>query len=112
MQRSSLEIPNEYTEGDVSVNLWDLVPSEDDDLETQETKEAVWNIIRHMGPKAEKVVNNLINPGDSLHKISKSSSERPIDRLADVSVSSAEYDAILEELRMKLLPFKDILFTF
>lgn len=112
MQRSSLEIPNEYTEGDVSVNLWDLVPSEDDDLETQETKEAVWNIIRHMGPKAEKVVNNLINPGDSLHKISKSSSERPIDRLADVSVSSAEYDAILEELRTKLLPFKDILFTF
>jgi len=111
-QRCSCEISNEYTEDDVDINLWDLVPSEDDDIETQETKEAVWNIIRHMGPKAEKVVNHLINPKDTLHRISQSSSERPIDRLADVSVSPDEYNAIVAELRVKLAPYKDVLFTF
>lgn len=111
-QRCAIEIPNEYKEGGVSVNLWDLVPSEDDDIETQETKEAIWNIIRHMGPKAEKVVNHLINPSDTLHKISQSSSERPIDRLADVSVSTSEYEAIITELREKLAPYKDILLSF
>lgn len=110
--RSACEYSNEYTDGDVSVNLWDLVPSEDDDIETQETKEAIWNIIRHMGPKAEKVVNHLINPKDTLHKISQSSSERPYDRLADVSVSNTEYEEILAELRVKLEPYKDILLSF
>lgn len=117
-QRSAIEIPTEFFAGcpsdlsvDKSVSLWDLVPSEDEDLETQQTKEAIWNIIRHMGPKAEKVVNHLINPKDTLHKISGSSSERPIDRLADVSVSKAEYDEILEELRIKLAPYKDVLLT-
>jgi len=111
MQRSNNEISNEYTEDGNVVNLWDLVPSEDEDLETQQTKEAIWNIIRHMGPKAEKVVNHLINPADTLHRVSAKSSERPIDRLADVSVTEAEYDEIIAELRVKLAPFKDILFT-
>lgn len=118
-QRSACEISNEYTEGraladrhgDIEVNLWDLVPSTDDDLETQETKEAIWAIIHHMGPKAEKVVNHLINPTDTLHKVSKKSHERATDRLADVSVSPEEYDEIIEELKVKLAPFKDILFT-
>lgn len=110
-QRSSSELSNEYTDGDKTVNLWDLVPSRDDDIETQKTKEAIWNIIHHMGPKAEKVVNHLINPSDTIHKVSDKSSERPTDRLADVSVSKHEYEEILAELRIKLAPYKDILFT-
>lgn len=111
-QRCTNEISNEYVDGDITVNLWDLVPSEDDDIETQETKEAIWNIIRHMGPKAEKVVNHLINPSDTLHKVSQKSAERPIDRLANVSVTKDEFDAIIEELRIKLEPYRDILITF
>ena len=110
--RCSCEISNEYIENDVSVNLWDLVPSEDDDIETQQTKEAFWTIIRHMGPKAEKVVNHIINPSDTLHKISHSSPERPLDRLADVSVSKKEYDEIVEELKVRLAPYKDLLLQF
>lgn len=112
MQRSISDISNEYIENDKEVNLWDLVPSEDDDMETRAVKEAIENIIRHMGPKAEKVVNHLINPGDTLHKISKSSSERPIDRLADVSVSNSEYEEIISELKIKLAPYKDLIYNF
>lgn len=111
-QRCGCEISNEYSDGGVSVNLWDLVPSEDDDIETQQTKEAIWMIIRHMGPKAEKVVNHIINPDDTLHKISQSSSERPIDRLADISVSKKEYEEIVAELRFQLTPYKDLLLHF
>ena len=62
MKRSGLEISNELDPAtksamygdrfsDKSLNLWDLVPSEDDDIETQQTKEAIWNIIDHMGPR-------------------------------------------------------------
>jgi len=112
MQRSTAEISNEYTEGDVIVNLWDLVPSEDEDYETQQTKEAVWNIIRHMGPKAEKVVNHLINPSDTLHRVSLNSSEGKLDRLAEISVTKAEFDEIIAELRIKLAPYRDLLYTF
>ena len=76
--RDMYDISNEYSEvginGVTTVNLWDLVPSEDEDMETQETKEAIWNIIRHMGPKAEKVVNHLINPKDTLSRVAKSPS--------------------------------------
>lgn len=111
-QRCSNEISNEYTDGDIIVNLWDLVPSEDEDIETKKTKEAIWNVIRHMGPKAEKVVNHLINPDETIHRISTSSSERPLDRLADVSVSKAEYAEIIDELRVKLAPFKDAILQF
>lgn len=110
--RSHTEISNEYTDGDTTVNLWDLVPSEDEDLETLQTKKAIWDIIKKMGPKAEKVVNHLLNPDDTLRKVSASSSERPIDRLADVSVSKAEYEEILAELKVALAPYKDILFGF
>ena len=110
-QRCGCEISNEYSDGDIMVNLWDLYPSEDEDLETQQTKEAIWNIIRHMGPKAEKVVNHLINPSDSLHKLPAKSSERQNDRLADVSVSKSEYMAIIEELKVKLAPYRDALMT-
>ena len=106
--RSACESSNEYVDGDITVDLFDLVPSEDDDIETQQTKEAVWDIIRHMGPKAEKVVNHLINPTDTLHKLSTKSTERDSDRLADVSVSKSEYEEIIAELRVKLAPYKDI----
>ena len=111
-ERNDCELSNEYTDGEVVINLWDLVPSTDDDIETIQTKEAIWTIIEHMGPKAEKVVNHLINPSDTLHKLSKSSSERPIDRLADVVVSKSEYDAIIAELKDKLEPYKDLLLQF
>ncbi len=94
---------------EVSVSLWDLVPSAEDDYETQQTKAAVWNIIRHMGPKAEKVVNHLINPADTLHKVSGKSKERKNDRLAEISVTSAEYEAIVGELKIKLAPYRDAL---
>ena len=114
--RNECEISNEYVEesanGTVSINLWDLVPALDEDMETQETKEAIWNIIRHMGPKAEKVVNHLINPKDTLNKVARTSPERLTDRLADVSVSKSEYEEILEELKQKLAPYWDVLLTF
>jgi len=114
IQRSACEISNEYVNpaDNVAINLWDLVPSEDEDLETQQTKEAIWNIIRHMGPKAEKVVNHLINPTDTLRRVSTKSTERSTDRLADISVSEAEYNAIIAELRIKLAPYRDALLTF
>lgn len=124
MQRCNVEVSPDFSvdgtgnsSGSASnvngtVTLWDLVPSEDEDLETQQAKEAVWNIIRHMGPKAEKVVNHLINPGDTLYKVRMQSSERATDRLADVAVSKAEYEEILAELKVKLAPFKDVLLNF
>lgn len=113
MRRSECEISNEYINAadNVAVNLWDLVPSEDEDFETQQVKEAIWNVIKHMGPKAEKVVNHLINPSDTIYKVSRSSSEYPLDSLADVSVTKEEYEQIVEELKVKLAPFKDALLT-
>lgn len=107
IKRSTTEISNEYTEGDTTVNLWDLLPAYDEDFETVQTKEAIWNIISHMGPKAEKVVNHLINPGDTYHKLSKSVPGRELDRLADVAVSKKEYAEILEDLKLQLAPFAD-----
>lgn len=111
-KRSSCEVSNEYTDGDAEVNLWDLVPSTDADPETEQIREAIWEIIRRMGPKAEKVANHLINPGDTLHKISRSSSERPTDRLADVAVTKAEFEAIVAELKVQLAPYKGLIFNF
>lgn len=99
-------------EHDGKPDIFDLLPSEDSDLETQQTLEAMWNVIHHMGPKAEKVVNHLINPKDTLRRVSKSSPERPIDRLADVTVSEEEYQEIVAELREKLLPYRDSIFMF
>ncbi len=105
-------MPNEYKEDDVDVNLWDLVPSTDEDFETQELKESIWEIIRKMGPKAEKVANHLINGTDSLNKLSSSSKEYASDRLADVTVSASEYEAILNELKVALAPLMKPLFGF
>lgn len=105
-------IPNEYTEDDIEVNLWDLVPSEDEDLETQELKESIWEIIHRMGPKAEKVANSLINPGDSLDKISHHAKEYSKDSLGDISVSAEEYEIIIAEFKSKLVPLMKPLFGF
>ena len=110
--RDACVISNEYVDGDVTVDLFDLVPSKDDDPETAEIKEAVWEIIRHMGPNAEKVVNHILNPDETLKRVSKNSSAGKIDRLADISVSEEEYKAIITELKVKLAPYKDaILFN-
>ena len=97
-KRNEHELSNELTDdtGDVLVNLFDLAPSID-----------VWDIIIQMGHKAEKVVNHLINPKDTLHKVSKSSSEYNSDRLADVSVTPSEYDSILAALKIELAPFAE-----
>ena len=97
----------EYSDSDISVNLFDFVPSYDDTYELRQAKEAVWDIIAHMGPKAEKVVNHLINSKDTLHKVSKSSSEYNSDRLADVSVTPSEYEGILAALRVQLAPYAE-----
>ena len=106
--RNDHEICNEVedSDNDISVNLFDLAPSVDDSYEVRQAKEAVWDIIVHMGPKAEKVANHLIN-GDTLKAIRKSSSEYSTDRLADVSVSPAEYRSILDALKIQLAPYAE-----
>ena len=96
INRDKFEVSNEVTVGDDVVNLYDLAPSEDDSYEVQQAKEAVWDIIRKMGPKAEKVVNKLLNPDDSLSAARKKTGQ---DRLEDVSVSKSEFVEILEQLR-------------
>ena len=107
-KRNEHEICNEVEDSDneVSVNLFDLAPSVDDTYEVRQAKEAVWDIIVHMGPKAEKVANHLIN-GDTLKAVRKSSSEYSTDRLADVSVSPAEYRTILDALKIQLAPYAE-----
>ena len=106
--RNDHEICNEVedSDNDVSVNLFDLAPSVDDTYEMRQAKEAVWEIIVHMGPKAEKVANHLIN-GDTLKAVRKSSSEYSTDRLADVSVTPAEYRSILAALKIQLAPYAE-----
>ena len=106
--RNDHEICNEVEDSDneISVNLYDLAPSIDDTYEMRQAKEAVWDIIVHMGPKAEKVANHLIN-GDTLKAVRKSSSEYSTDRLADVSVTPAEYRSILDALKIQLAPYAE-----
>lgn len=91
-----LEMSNEVTAEDGIVNLFDLAPSNDDTFEVQQAKEAIWDIIAKMGPKAEKVANKLINPDDSL-AVSRNKTNG--DRLGDVSVSKKEFAEILEQFR-------------
>jgi hypothetical protein len=110
-QRDLCEISNEYTDGDVVVDLWNLIPSIDNDPETEEVREVIWAIISHMGLKAEKVTNSLINNGESLHRTPITSAVYAKDRLADVFVSKAEYAEIVAELRTRLAPYKDVFFS-
>ena len=106
--RNDHEICNEVEDSDneISVNLYDLAPSIDDTYEMRQAKEAVWDIIAHMGPKAEKVANHLIN-GDTLKAVRKNSSEYKIDRLANVSVTPSEYSNILAALKVQLAPYAE-----
>jgi len=99
------EVRDDYN--DTCVNLYDLVPYEDDPIEVAQAKEAVWDIISKMGPKAEKVANHLIT-GDSLRRTSKRSSEYAKDRLRDVQVDSKEYTTILAALKEQLMPYVEL----
>ena len=96
--REKFESCNEVVSdsGDI-INLYDLAPSTDDSIEVQQAKEAIWNIIDRMGPKARKVINKLINPKDSLACAREGSNLD--DCLRDVSVSKKEAARILEDLR-------------
>lgn len=107
-KRNEHELSNEVEDSDneISVNLYDLAPAVDDTYEMRQAKEAIWDIITHMGPKAEKVANHLIN-GDTLKAVRKSSSEYSTDRLADVSVTPAEYHTILDALKIQLAPYAE-----
>ena len=96
-----------YVYGDesneVEMDLFDLVPSEDDPYEVAQAREALWTIISGMGLKAEKVANHLIN-GDPLAKTRSDHKGYANDRLANVSVSSKEYDEILSDIKEKIAP--------
>lgn len=94
INRDKFEVSNEVTVGDDVVNLYDLAPSVDDSYEVKQAKEAVWEIIAKMGPKAEKVANKLLNPDDSLSAARKKTG---VDRLENVSVSPAEFTEIMEQ---------------
>lgn len=104
INREKYEVCNEVTVGDDTVNLFDLAPSVDDSPEVKQVKEAIWAVIHKLGPKAEKVVNNLLNPEDSL---SASRSKKKGDALADVSVSAKEVDGIMTSLREVLSPYAE-----
>ena len=95
------------TNNDININLYDLVPYQDDPIEVVQAKEAIWDIISKMGPKAEKVANHLIT-GDSLRRTSKRSGEYAKDRLRDVQVDSKEYTTILASLREQLMPYVEL----
>ena len=104
IDRNNLEVSNEVNTGDDVVNLFDLAPSEDDTYEVKQAKEAIWAIIDRMDPKARKVINQLINPDDSL---AAGRNKNIGDSLADVSVSQAEVPQIIERIRAELAPFVD-----
>lgn len=98
------EISNEVsTTTDDIIDLFDLVPHEDEPYEVVQHREALWAIIRGMGPKAEKVVNHLIN-GEPLTRARKTANLRDLDPLADVSVSAEEYPAIISQISEKIAP--------
>lgn len=98
------EMSNEVITSDNDVmDLFDLVPHEDEPYEVVQYREALWAIISNIGPKAEKVVNHLIN-GEPLTKVRKTANQRELDPLADVSVDSEEYPIILSQIREKVAP--------
>ena len=106
INHDKLEVSNEVTGDDGSViNLYDLEPSEDEDYEIRQAREAIQAIVERMGLKAQKVVNKLINPTDAL---SVTRNKNIGDKLQDVSVSRKEYEEIIKELRVQLAPYADI----
>ena len=106
INHDKLEVSNEVAGDDGSViNLYDLAPSDDDSYEVRQAKIALWNIIDRMGLKAQKVVNKLINPSDSL---AVARTKGIGDKLENVSVSKKEYEEIVKELRVQLAEFADV----
>lgn len=106
INHDKLEVSNEVTGDDGSViNLYDLEPSEDEDYEVAQARKAVWAVVDRMGPKAQKVVNKLINPTDAL---SATRNKNIGDKLQDISVSKKEYDEIMAELRVQLADYADV----
>lgn len=106
INRNTLEVCNEVTSDDGSVvNLYDLEPSRDESYEVAQAREAISAIIDKMGLKAQKVVNKLINPDDSLavNRVKGTG-----DKLQDVTVSKKEYEEIVKELRVQLAEYADI----
>ena len=98
------EIGSEITTSDNDIlNLFDLVPYEDEPYEAVQHSEALWAVIHGIGPKAEKVVNHLIND-ESLTKVRKTANHRELDPLADVSVKAEEYPAIISQIREAIAP--------
>lgn len=106
INRNTLEVCNEVASDDGSVvNLYDLEPSSDESYEVKQAREAISAIIDKMGLKAQKVVNKLINPDDSLavNRVKGTG-----DKLQDVTVSKKEYEEIVKELRVQLAEYADI----
>lgn len=87
---------------DDEIDLYDLVAAATEAYEVTYASEELWAIIEGMGPKAEKVANHLIT-GDSLRKTRPDVIDYHNDRLADVSVSRKEFDAIKEQIKSKIV---------
>ena len=85
------------------LNLYDLVPYEDEPYEVATAREAMWEIIRGMGPKAVKVANHIIS-GESLNSTHRKTTSNAVSEVSNVSVSSDEYSIILEQFKQKLSP--------
>lgn len=100
--RAASEMSNnsESHDGDY-IDLFDYVPYTEDPCEVREAKEALWDLLEHMGPKAQKVANHLMT-GDSLRRTSCNSLDYKKDALRDVSVTPAEAAEIVETLMYKL----------
>ena len=107
INRSNTETTNVVVFDGEELDLCDLVPHEDISYEASQDKAAFWSIIASMGPEAEKVVNFLVN-GESLRRVSKRVKTRDDDPLADVSVSEARMNEIIDELKVRLAGFKAI----
>lgn len=104
IERWENETSNIIFHGDDQLDLFDTVVAEID-MSDELSKEYFWAIIEQMGPKAEKVVNHLLN-GDPLKKVNKRSKAYATDPLRDISVSLDQMEEIVEELRVNLAQFR------
>lgn len=105
INRSKTETTNVVFHDGEELDLCDLVPHKDMSYEERLDQEQFWAIIKDMGLETEKVVNYLLN-GESLRRVSKRSKSYGVDPLTDVSVDKKKLEEILEELRVRLAPFK------
>lgn len=105
INRSKTETTNVVFHDGEELDLCDLVPHKDMSYEEKLDQEQFWAIIKDMGLETEKVVNYLLN-GESLRRVSKRSKSYGVDPLTDVSVDKKKLEEILDELRVRLAPFK------